>query len=271
MSEQRSAVGNPGHIACSASGKEALRWPLRFLQRGAVMTSRSASSHKRTSSKTTARKAPSRQPSARKASGKAASGKAASGKAMTGKAMTGKAASGKAMTGKAMTGKARTGKAASGKAMTGKAASGKAVAGKAVAGKAVARKATTRKTMADESRHGAARPAASADPASAGKGSRPGTERARDEQRDEPTPRYGGGPWSVADERGDVRFGHARNDDADPSELAPREADNDDDESPGAADPELAAAEAAGEIQSGGEHAGMHRGETPRKNKSREP
>jgi hypothetical protein len=251
MSEQRSAVGNPGHIACSASGKEALRWPLRFLQRGAVMTSRSASSHKRTSSKTTARKAPSRQPSARKASGKAASGKAASGKAMTGKAMTGKAASGKAMTGKA--------------------ASGKAVAGKAVAGKAVARKATTRKTMADESRHGAARPAASADPASAGKGSRPGTERARDEQRDEPTPRYGGGPWSVADERGDVRFGHARNDDADPSELAPREADNDDDESPGAADPELAAAEAAGEIQSGGEHAGMHRGETPRKNKSREP
>ncbi|HEX8106569.1 MAG TPA: hypothetical protein VF516_02525, partial [Kofleriaceae bacterium] len=103
------------------------------------------------------------------------------------------------------------------------------------------------------------------------KGSRPGTERARDEQRDEPTPRYGGGPWNVADERGDARFGHARNDDADPSELAPHEADNDDDESPSAADPELAAAEAAGEIESGGERAGMRRGEKPRKNKSREP
>src|SRR5262249_51137625 len=152
-----------------------------------------------------------------------------------------------------------------------KAMSGKSVARKAMSGKSVARKATTRKAMADRSRHGTSRRrASSADPASARKGSRPGTERARDEQRDEPTPGYGGGPWSVADERGDARFGHARNDDADPSELAPREAENDDDESPSAADPELAAA-AAGEIESGGERAGMRRGEKPRKNKSREP
>jgi hypothetical protein len=98
----------------------------------------------------------------------------------------------------------------------------------------------------------------------------PGSERFRDEQRDDETPRYGGGPWQVADERGDRRFGNARNDDADPSELAPGEADNDDDESPGAADPELAAAEAAGEIESGGQRAGMRRGEKPRKVKGRE-
>lgn len=150
---------------------------------------------------------------------------------------------------------------------SGKAMSGKAMSGKPVARKATTRKPATRKAMAGGSR----RRAASADPASARKGSRPGTERARDEQRDAPTPRYGGGPWSVADERGDARFGHARNDDADPSELAPHEANNDDDESPSAADPELAAAEAAGEIESGGERAGMRRGERPRKNKSREP
>lgn len=98
----------------------------------------------------------------------------------------------------------------------------------------------------------------------------PGTERARDEQRDSKTPRYGGGPWQVADERDDQRFGHARNDDADPSELAPGAAENDDDESPSAVDPELAAAEAASEIVSGGEVAGMHRGEKPRKAKPRE-
>jgi hypothetical protein len=73
----------------------------------------------------------------------------------------------------------------------------------------------------------------------------------------------------VADERGERRFGHARNDDADPSELARGEAENDDDESPSAADPELAAAEAAGEIESGGQKAGIGRGEKPRKPKSR--
>jgi hypothetical protein len=97
-----------------------------------------------------------------------------------------------------------------------------------------------------------------------------GTERARDEAREGDGPRYGGGPWRVADERGDRRFGHARNDDADPSELAPGEAENDDDESPSAADPELAAAEAAGEIESGGQREGIGRGERPRKPKRRE-
>jgi hypothetical protein len=102
------------------------------------------------------------------------------------------------------------------------------------------------------------------------RGAKPGTERARDERR-VGGPRYGGGPWAVADERGDKRFGHARVDDADPSELAAREANNDDDESPSAADPELAAAEAAGEIESGGQRAGMRRGEKPRKVKAREP
>jgi hypothetical protein len=97
-----------------------------------------------------------------------------------------------------------------------------------------------------------------------------GTERARDEQRQDGGPRYGGGAWSVADERGDQRFGHARNDDADPSELAPGAAENDDDESPSAADPELAAAEQNAEIESGGQRAGFGRGEEPRKPKSRE-
>ncbi len=91
-----------------------------------------------------------------------------------------------------------------------------------------------------------------------------GTERGRDEQRDNKTARYGGGPWQTADERGARRFGHARNDDADPSELAPG-VDRDDDEAPGADDPELAAAEDAGEIVSGGEITGMHRADKPRK------
>src|SRR4051812_44259050 len=66
----------------------------------------------------------------------------------------------------------------------------------------------------------------------------PGSERARDEQRGDAGPQYGGRSWHEADKRGDARFGHARNDDADPSELTPGEAENDDDESPGAADPE---------------------------------
>jgi len=96
----------------------------------------------------------------------------------------------------------------------------------------------------------------------------PGTERARDEAREGGGPRYGGGPWRVADERGERRFGHARNDDADPSELARGEAENDD-ESPSAADPDLAAAEAAGQIESSGQHAGIGRGEKPRKPRSR--
>jgi hypothetical protein len=97
---------------------------------------------------------------------------------------------------------------------------------------------------------------------------KPGTERARDERRSDGGPRYGGGPWKVADERGERRFGHARNDDADLSELAPGEARNDDDEAVNAADPELAAAEDGREIESGGQRAGMRRGEKPRKPKS---
>jgi hypothetical protein len=99
---------------------------------------------------------------------------------------------------------------------------------------------------------------------------RPGSERARDEQRGDAGPQYGGGSWHEADRRGDDRFGHARNDDADPSELAPREAENDDNDAPNAADPELGAAEAAGEIESGGQRAGMGRGEKPRKSKADE-
>lgn len=97
-----------------------------------------------------------------------------------------------------------------------------------------------------------------------------GTERARDEQRQGGGPRYGGGAWGVADERGDQRFGHARNDDADPSELTRGAAENDDNDSPSAADPELAAAEQNQEIESGGQRAGFGRGEEPRKPKSRD-
>ena len=74
--------------------------------------------------------------------------------------------------------------------------SGKSASSKSAARKP-SRKPTSRKATAG---------------ANARNGSRPGTERARDEQRDDPTPRYGGGPWSIADERGDARFGHARND-----------------------------------------------------------
>jgi hypothetical protein len=109
----------------------------------------------------------------------------------------------------------------------------------------------------------------------------PGSERARDEKR-RGGPRYGGGPWEVADERGDRRFGHARNDDADPSELAAHEADADDNASTSAADPERAdadaeaevapeASEASSEIESSGQRAGMRRGDKPRKLKSEEP
>jgi len=96
-----------------------------------------------------------------------------------------------------------------------------------------------------------------------------GTERARDEQRETGGPRYGGQPWKVADERGEQRFGHARNDDADPSELAPNDADNRDDDSPAGSDPEVVAAEVAGEIEGSAEHAGMSRGDEPRKSRSK--
>src|ERR1041384_1045567 len=73
----------------------------------------------------------------------------------------------------------------------------------------------------------------------------PGSERERDEGRDDAGPQYGGGSWEQADQRGDARFGHARNDDADPSELAPAEAESDDDETPDADAPELESEHAA--------------------------
>lgn len=77
-------------------------------------------------------------------------------------------------------------------------------------------------------------------------------ERKRDEAR-EGGPRYGGEAWEVADERGDNRFGHARNDDAEPSELVK-------------ADPEVA--EADENVESSGQQAGIGRGEKPRKPKA---
>lgn len=100
--------------------------------------------------------------------------------------------------------------------------------------------------------------------------SKPGSERFRDEQREARGPTYGGEDWEVADERGDNRFGKARNDDAEPLEqVKAGQGENDDDESPVAADDELADAEGKGEIESGGERAGMGRGEAPRKSPQR--
>lgn len=78
-----------------------------------------------------------------------------------------------------------------------------------------------------------------------------GSERARDEQRGG-GPRYGGRSWRVADERRGNRFGHARNDDANPSELVPSKAEPD------------------RQIEMQGPMAGMGRGEKPRKNKYRQ-
>jgi hypothetical protein len=127
--------------------------------------------------------------------------------------------------------------------------------------------ATGAKATRSQRSTSSARPARSASSVKASR-AKPGTERARDEQRQGGGPRYAGGPWQAADQRGDRRFGHTRIDDADPSELASGQAQNDDDESPSAADPDLAAAEAAGEIESGGQRAGMRRGEKPRKPKA---
>lgn len=98
-----------------------------------------------------------------------------------------------------------------------------------------------------------------------------GSEVKADAQRDDDKPKYGGEQWDVAAERGDKRFGHARNDDADPSTMtkgAGGGADNNDDEGVRTADPELQAAEQNQEIESGGQRAGMGRGEEPRKPKS---
>lgn len=74
-------------------------------------------------------------------------------------------------------------------------------------------------------------------------------ERKRDEQRD-PHAAYGGQQWKAADERGEnERYGTARNDDADPLTLAKGDKDVKD---------------ADGAVETGGQHAGMGRGETPR-------
>jgi hypothetical protein len=101
----------------------------------------------------------------------------------------------------------------------------------------------------------------------------PGSERARDEQREDGGPRYGGEAWEVADERGDRRFGVARNDDADPSELSKGTHAVDDDEWPNSdatgASNEAAGARDNGETESGGQHAGMRRGDKPQKPKAR--
>ena len=77
----------------------------------------------------------------------------------------------------------------------------------------------------------------------------PAGERKRDEAREEHAA-YGGQGWKAADERGDQRYGTARNDDADPLTLAKGDKDVKD---------------ADGAVEAGGEHAGMGRGEAPRK------
>ena len=105
-----------------------------------------------------------------------------------------------------------------------------------------------------------------ADPTNAAGAKHPGSERERDEHRDDAGPQYGGGSWEQADRRGNARFGHARNDDADLSELAPGETESDDDDE--ALDADDADGEQAAEIESGGERAGVGRGEQPRKPKS---
>ncbi len=115
-------------------------------------------------------------------------------------------------------------------------------------------------------------------------GAKPGTERARDEQREGGGPRYGGEAWDVADERGDRRFGVARNDDSDPSELAKGQGTVDDDAWPGSeasprskdgdAEEEEDAAERTSASDEGaensGQRAGVSRGEEPPKPKARE-
>ena len=98
-------------------------------------------------------------------------------------------------------------------------------------------------------------------------GAKPGTERARDEQREGGGPRYGGEAWDVADERGERRFGVARNDDSDPSELSKGEANVDDDHWPGddsIVKPHAEEAADDGTAETGGQREGMNRGEKPR-------
>lgn len=121
------------------------------------------------------------------------------------------------------------------------------------------------------------RPDESTEPEEIGK-PHPTGERVRDEQREEGGPRYGGGKWEVADERGERRFGTARNDDADPSELAKGEGATDDDDTWPGGDPRHAGPQSAsavadvaddGGTEHGGQRAGMGRGEEPQKPKAR--
>ena len=119
------------------------------------------------------------------------------------------------------------------------------------------------------------------EPDEIGKPHAPAGERARDEERDDGGPRYGGEAWKVADERGDKRFGHARNDDADPSELTKGTGAVDDDEWPGSdsspqtdasGEAEVAKQTAAtddGDTESSGQRAGFGRGEKPMKPRAR--
>ena len=106
-------------------------------------------------------------------------------------------------------------------------------------------------------------------------GAKPGTERRRDEQRDDGGPRYGGGPWEVADERGEQRYGHARNDDADPSELSKGQGAVDDDNWPGDDSGTHTVTNVNADIgddgstENGGQRAGMGRGDKPQKPKAR--
>jgi len=115
-----------------------------------------------------------------------------------------------------------------------------------------------------------------------GKPALDGSELGRDKQRTEGGPRYGGGPWAVAEARGDNRFGHARNDDANPSELSAGKGAVDDDEWPGhdaslqtgasgeSEDvAERTAAEDTGATEASPQRAGINRGEKPRKSASR--
>ncbi|CAN5868396.1 hypothetical protein BH11MYX3_BH11MYX3_22740 [soil metagenome] len=100
-----------------------------------------------------------------------------------------------------------------------------------------------------------------------------GSERARDEQRTDGGPRYGGEDWKVADERGDNRYGHARNDDAELSELKGGEGDDEDQEgreTSAAEDDDRPIGKAHAEgPESGGERAGMGRAEEPRKTRDK--
>jgi hypothetical protein len=77
---------------------------------------------------------------------------------------------------------------------------------------------------------------------------KPGSEIAADAKRDDDNPKYGGKQWDVAEERGEQRFGVARNDDG---------------------GTHLDSTDQVTEGESGGERAGMARGEAPRKPKSR--